>query len=160
MLNVVSRASDKNSGDIGHPVQYDVNNDHWYVNVSTAATENSIFSTIVGLGITGLGSASARTFISRKSDNGNTDDTLYRARYVIPASAGGTVARPPTEGFIIQESNSSIGINTTEIQTYFGSGSISNVNQQRNFRFIRDVRWDGSEAVSYTHLTLPTILLV
>ena len=73
-------------------------------------------------------------------------------RYVIPASTGGTVARPPTEGFIIQESNSSIGINTTEIQTYFGSGSISNVNQQRNFRFIRDVRWDGSQVHVTTEL--------
>ena len=73
-------------------------------------------------------------------------------RYVIPASTGGTVARPPTEGFIIQESNSSIGITTTEIQTYFGSGSISNVNQQRNFRFIRDVRWDGSEVHVTTEL--------
>ena len=152
VLNIVSRVSDKNSGDIGHPVQYDVNNEQWYVNVSTAATENNIFSTIVGLGVTGLGSASARTFVNRKSDNRNSNDTLYRARYVIPASTGGTVARPPTEGFIIQESNSSIGINTTEIQTYFGSGSISNVNQQRNFRFIRDVRWDGSEVHVTTEL--------
>ena len=152
VLSVISRVSDKNSGDIGHPVQYDVNNEQWYVNVATAATENNIFSTIVGLGTTGLGSASARTFVNRKSDNRNSNDTLYRARYVIPASAGGTVARPPTEGFIIQESNSSIGINTTEIQTYFGSGSISNVNQQRNFRFIRDVRWDGSEVHVTTEL--------
>ena len=144
VLSVVSRVSDKNSGEIGHPVQYDVNNEQWYVNVATAATENNIFSTIVGLGTTGLGVASPRTFVKRRSDNRNGNDTLYRLRYVIPASTGGTVARPPTEGFIVQESNSSIGITTTEIQTYFGSGSITNINQQRNFRFIRDVRWDGS----------------
>ena len=152
VLSVVSRVSDKNSGEIGHPVQYDVNNEQWYVNVATAATENNIFSTIVGLGTTGLGVASPRTFVKRRSDNRNGNDTLYRLRYVIPASTGGTVARPPTEGFIVQESNSSIGITTTEIQTYFGSGSITNINQQRNFRFIRDVRWDGSLVHDTTEL--------
>ena len=152
VLSVVSRVSDKNSGEIGHPVQYDVTENQWYVNVATAATENNIFSTIVGLGTTGLGVASPRTFVKRKSDNRNANDTLYRMRYVIPASTGGTVARPPTEGFIIQESNSSIGISTTEIQTYFGSGSITNINQQRNFRFIRDVRWDGSQVHVTTEL--------
>ena len=52
-------------------------------------------------------------------------------RYVIPASSGGTVARPPVEGFILQESNTSIGSTNAEIQTYFGSGSIANINQQK-----------------------------
>ena len=42
-------------------------------------------------------------------------------RYVIPASSGGTVARPPVEGFVIQESNTGIGKSDGEIQTYFGS---------------------------------------
>ena len=64
-------------------------------------------------------------------------------RYVIPANAGGKVGRPPTEGFILQESNTSIGATNGEIQTYFGSGSISNINQQRNFRFIANANWSG-----------------
>ena len=35
VLKVVSRVSDKNAGDIGHPVQYDTTNTQWYVKVGT-----------------------------------------------------------------------------------------------------------------------------
>jgi hypothetical protein len=50
ILKVVSRVSDKNSGDIGHPIQYDTTNSQWYVRVSTASTENQIYNTLVSLG--------------------------------------------------------------------------------------------------------------
>ena len=43
-LKVVSRVSDKNAGDIGHPIQYDTTNSQWYVKVATAATENNHLS--------------------------------------------------------------------------------------------------------------------
>ena len=33
LLSIVSRVSDKKSGDIGHPIQYDSTHSHWYVNV-------------------------------------------------------------------------------------------------------------------------------
>ena len=68
VLNVVSRVSDKNAGDLGHPIQFDTTNSQWYVKVSTAATENSIYPTIVGLGTTSLGNATSRTFIKRRTD--------------------------------------------------------------------------------------------
>ena len=60
LLKIVSRVSDKNSGDLGHPIQYDWNRKlltGWYINVATASTENSVFiRTIAGLGTTaGLG---------------------------------------------------------------------------------------------------------
>tara|TARA_B100001109_G_scaffold13567_2_gene10117 strand:- start:5241 stop:11144 length:5904 start_codon:yes stop_codon:yes gene_type:complete len=151
-LNVVSRVSDKNAGDIGHPIQFDTTNSQWYVQVSTAATENSIFPTIVGLGTTSLGNATSRTFFKRRSDTRSAVDKTYRMRYVIPANAGGKVGRPPTEGFIIQESNTSIGATDGEIETYFGSGSISNINQQRNFRFIAGANWSGTTANIVTEL--------
>ena len=71
LLKIVSRVSDKNSGDIGHPVQYigTGNTTGWYVNVSTAATENSIYSTITSLGTGTLGAATPRSFIKRRNDN-------------------------------------------------------------------------------------------
>jgi len=150
-LKVASRVSDKNSGDIGHPVQYDTTNSQWYVKVATAATENSIYPTIVSLGTTALGEATPRTFIKRRTDSRSGTDKTYRMRYVIPQGSG-AVARPPVEGFIIQESNTSIGLTNEEIQTYFGSGSITNVNQQRNFRFISGATWDGSNASIDTEL--------
>ena len=150
LLKVISRVSDKVSGERGHPIQYDSTQGNWYVNVATAATENSIYSTIVGLGSTGLGSATTRTFIKRKSDNRNAIDTLYRMRYVIPSASGITVARPPSDGYIIQESNTGIGETDTEVQTYFGSGSLSNINQQRNFSIIADATWDSSSSINVT----------
>ena len=41
-LTIVSRVSDKNSGDIGHPVQWDSSESQWYVKVSTASTDNDL----------------------------------------------------------------------------------------------------------------------
>ena len=92
VLNVVSRVSDKNAGDLGHPIQFDGTNGQWYVKVSTAATENAIYPTIVGLGTTSLGNATSRTFIKRRSDTRSGLDKTYRMRYVIPANAGGKLA--------------------------------------------------------------------
>tara|TARA_A200000159_G_scaffold72558_1_gene67318 strand:+ start:21 stop:5951 length:5931 start_codon:yes stop_codon:yes gene_type:complete len=149
-LKVASRVSDKNAGDIGHPIQYDTTNSQWYIKVAAAATENSIYPTIVSLGTTDLGSATPRTFFNRRTDARSSLDKTYRMRYVIPSD--GAVGRPPTEGFILQESNTSIASTDGEIQTYFGSGSITNVNQQRNFRFIAGASWDGTSSSVDTEL--------
>ena len=72
-------------------------------------------------------------------------------RYVIPKDSD-KVARPPIEGFIIQESSTSIADSNAEIQTYFGTGSISNSNEQRNFRFVSGASWSGSSATIDTEL--------
>ena len=84
LLKVVSRVSDKNSGDIGHPIQWDGDQTQWYVKVAAASTENAIFDIITGIGSTGLGDATSRSYIKRRSDTRNSIDTLYRARYVLP----------------------------------------------------------------------------
>ena len=152
ILKVVSRVTDKNAGDLGHPIQYDGTNGQWYVKVSTAASDNTLYPIVVGFGSTGFGVSTPRTFFNRKTDSRNANDTLYRMRYVIPASSGGTVARPPVEGFVLQETNTSIGSSNSEIQTYFGSGSISNINQQRNFRFIADATYTNGSASFITEL--------
>jgi hypothetical protein len=152
ILSVVSRVTDKNSGDIGHPVQYDTTNNQWYIQVATASTENSIYSTIVGLGSTALGAATPRTYFNRKQDNRTATDTLYRVRYVIPKSTGAVVARPPVDAFILQESNTSIGATDGEIQTYFGSGSLTNVTDQRNFKFIANAEWSSNTVNVTTEL--------
>ena len=57
------------------------------------------------------------------------------------ASIGGAVSRPPQDAFILQESSSTTGSTDAEIQTYFGSGSLTHVNQLRNTRFIADAKW-------------------
>jgi hypothetical protein len=149
-LTIASRVSDKNPGEIGHPIQFDTTQNQWYINVSTASTENTIYSTIVSLGTTSLGAATPRTYITRLVDNRNATDTIYRVRYVI--GAGSSVAKPPSDGFIIQESNTTIGETNVEIQTYFGSGSITNVTQQRNFKFIANATWSSNVATITTEL--------
>ena len=150
-LKVVSRVTDKNAGDIGHPIQYDTTNSQWYIKVATASTENTIYPTIVSLGTTSLGSATPRAFVKRQSDTRSGLDKTYRMRYVIPKDSA-SVARPPIEGFIIQESSTSIADSNAEIQTYFGTGSISNSNEQRNFRFVSGASWSGSSATIDTEL--------
>ena len=152
LLKIVSRVSDKNSGDIGHPVQYigTGNTTGWYINVATASTENNIYSTINSLGTAVLGAATPRSFINRKNDNRESNDTLYRVRYVIPKD-GSATARPPVEGFILQETGTTIG-SDTEISRYFGSGSLSNRNELRNFRFIANAEWSANTATITTEL--------
>ena len=151
-LSIVSRVSDKNSGDIGHPIQYDSNNNQWYVRVSSSSTDNTIYPTLNTLGVGNLGSATPRSYLIRKFDTRKSSDLIYRVRYVIPKSSGSIAARPPSDGFILQESNTSIGSTTSEVQTYFGTGSLNNINEQRNFKFIANAEWDGSTAKISTEL--------
>lgn len=153
-INIVSRVSDKNSGDIGHPIQYDSSQGQWYINVSTAATDNNLYSTITTLGSSVLGSATPRTYITRQPDTRNLADTIYKLRYVIPAGSGITSARPPIDGFVIQESGDTSGTTNAEVQTYFSptTVSLSNVSEQRNFKFISNATWDGTFAYYQTEL--------
>ena len=143
ILHIQSRVSDKVAGDLGHPIQYDSDESQWYVTVGTASTENDIYSTIVGLGSTTLGTATPRTFIERTPDTRNIIDTVYRARYVIPAGSGITSARPPVDGYILEESSSVTGATDTEVQTYFSptAVSLSNKSEQRNFSFLAHAHW-------------------
>jgi len=113
VLKVVSRVSDKKSGDIGHPIQWDSTQNQWYVSVASTAN-NTIYPVIQNLGTSGLGDATARTFITRRVDSRNLEDSLYKFRYVIPSDSPVT-ARPPIEGFIIQESNNTIGLTDSEV---------------------------------------------
>jgi hypothetical protein len=124
-INIVSRVSDKNSGDIGHPIQYDSAQGQWYINVSTAATDNNLYSTIVSLGTSVLGAATPRTYITRQPDTRNLADTIYKLRYVIPSGSGITSARPPIDGFIIQESGDTSGATNAEVQSYFSPTTVS-----------------------------------
>tara|TARA_Y100001937_G_scaffold127187_1_gene198657 strand:+ start:3 stop:5981 length:5979 start_codon:yes stop_codon:yes gene_type:complete len=153
LLSIVSRVSDKKAGDIGHPVQYDTDTTHWYVNVATGSTEDTLYTTIVGLGSTALGDATARTFINRKSENRSLDDTIYRARFVLP-SASSLEARPPIEGYVIQESNASIGSTDGEVAYLYNPNNVTldNSTELRNPRYIADASWTGSVATVVTEI--------
>jgi hypothetical protein len=154
ILTIESRVVDKTPGSFGHPIQYDTSQNNWYINVSGASTQNSIYSTIVSLGTTALGASTPRSYLYRKVDPRSVLDTIYRLRYVIPASAGVTSARPPLDGFIIQESSTTIGASNAEVAIPFSptTVSISNENEIRNFRIISNASWDGTYAYFDTEL--------
>ena len=78
---------------------------------------------------------------------------LYHARYVIPKNSAKT-ARPPVDGFIIQESKTSIG-STDEVGAYFGNGSITNINDHRNFRTVAGAEWSESAKRGSIHTEVP-----
>ena len=137
-MTIESRVSDKQCGDIGHPVQYDSGQSQWYISVATGASDNDLYPTINALGTGTLGDATSRTFISRLSDTRTLDDRLYKVRYVIPAGSGITSARPPRQNYILQQSNDVTGDSNTEVAfSLVLSVTMSNVTQMRNFRFIR-----------------------
>ena len=146
-LRVVSRVSDKNSGDIGHPIQFDSTENQWYIN---AESGNNIYSTILTSSLL----VSPRTYFIRTPDTRSLEDTLYKFRYVIPKDSE-TKARPPLDGFIIQEStdlpltNDEIGYQYSPTLT---TKQLDNSNQLRKTRFIASASWSSSTVTIRTEL--------
>lgn len=147
ILSIVSRVSDKTPGDIGHPIQW--SGSQWYITVSGISTENNIYSSLVGLGTTVLGSATVRTYITRKTDNRRPVDTTYRVRYVIPKTA---IGRPPLEGYVLEESNGLI--TTTEIGKAFSPSNVtlSSSNDIKTYNFISTASYSAGTASFITEL--------
>ena len=107
-------------------IQYDTNESQWYITVGTElSTDNDLYSTLVGLGTTALGAATPRTFINRQPDARSIVDTTYRLRYVIPSGTGIATARPPVDGYIMQESSDVTGASDAEVSKYFRFFKIS-----------------------------------
>ena len=110
-LKVVSRVTDKISGDPGHPIQWDDVTEQWYINVISPSAIYDAFSTYPF-------EVTPRTYIKRTIDIRSLDDKIFKLRYVIPKDSK-TKARPPLDGFIIQESSSNIP-QDSELQSQFG----------------------------------------
>ena len=151
LIEVRSRVIDKQAGDIGHPIQYDTDNAQWYVNVSTASTQNNLYDRIASAGVSGLGAATPRTFISRVQDTRATVDKVYRVRYVVPKEAAN--GRPPIDGFVIQRSEA-LGISTSAVQKYFANSpaTLSDSTEIREFNFISNATWLAGTATISTEL--------
>ena len=146
-----SRVTDKNTNDIGHPIQFDSSESQWYIQVSGASTENSIYSNIVSLGTNNLGDATQRTYITRQGDSRSLSDKIYKYRYVIPSSTGITSARPPRPSYNIEESNDITGANNNEVALEYSPTTVSmnNISEMRNFRFIRTASFN-SNVITFT----------
>ena len=95
-LAIISNVSDKISGSIGSPIQWDSVNSRWYILIT--ASSNFIS------GLTGL--TSSTFYIKRLNDSRSLDDKIYKLRYFIPKEA--TNAIDPKSGFIVQKSSSDL----------------------------------------------------
>jgi hypothetical protein len=154
LLTVESRVSDKLPGEIGHPIQWDTSLQNWYILVDI--NENSMYDVIRDSQQSVIGESTSRTFITRTPDDRNLIDTVYRCRYVIPKDSP-INARPPIDGFVIQESNTTNGLFETEIQKYFNIDRTSSLNpnnpyELRNFKLIAAASWSNGIATFTSEL--------
>ena len=142
VIKILSAVSDKDPGDFGHPVQFDSAINHWYLNVSKVTLYNTIYDKIVELGVASLGQQTPATYVTRRGDTRSLDEKLYKVRYVIPKEF--IVARPPTDGFTLQESKS-VGIGSVS----FVNSSVGDPTQLRNPRIITNASYDvGTQSVT------------
>ena len=138
-LKVLSRVTDKNSGDVGHPVQWD--GSQWYVNVKDG-------NTIVGALSGTAGERTEPTFVKRISDTRSLDERIYKLRLAIPKEIDN--AKNPENGFIIQES-ANTGIASVSDFTQKPTLTREDFLRDRNPRFISTCSFtDGSKTVSIT----------
>jgi microcystin-dependent protein len=99
-LKFVGKVSEKNSGDVGHPIQWDSTNKKWYIGVNSTSESSTEFFQNLAL----VSAPSA--FVKRRIDNRSSNDKIYRVRYVIPKES--LNASPPTPGFVLEKSSTSL----------------------------------------------------
>ena len=99
-LHILSRVSDKDSGELGSPIQYDAQNRNWFVHVNA---NNGIYNAFVNDSIPNYSSTKELGFLKRTIDQRSLDERLYKFRVVIPKEQEN--ARDPEIGFVIQESS-------------------------------------------------------
>jgi hypothetical protein len=144
-LEIISRVSDKEPGEVGHPVQWDASNENWFVHTNAG---NEIYTALNTNGVAVLGERTTTSFFKRKEDSRSIDEKLYKFRVVIPKEF--EVAKDPEEGFVIQES-STTGLSTN---TDFTKTSIttSDYDYNRNTRFISTCSVSSSTVTAVSEL--------
>ena len=102
-LKVLSRVSDRDSGELGSPIQYDESNANWYIHVNQ---DNQIYQALEDIAESGgLGEEQTKvSFFKRVEDTRSLDEKIYKIRVVVPKEA--INAKNPDDGFIFQESSS------------------------------------------------------
>ena len=127
-LKVFSRVTDKSSGDVAHPVQWDDTNNQWYV----LTNENStIYSNLPN-------QKTEPTYVVRQPDSRNIDDKIYKIRVVIPKEFDN--AKNPENGFILQES-STTGVRTDGDFTKKDAAGAQGILSRQDFDFDRNPRY-------------------
>ena len=140
-LRILSRVSDRDSGEAGSPIQWDSNNKNWFIHTNVA---NPIYTQLNTLGTFGFGEPrTGVTYFKRIPDDRSIDEKVYKLRVVIPKEA--TNSKNPTDGFVIQESSSTGPSDDSELSltTLPSSRSI----YKRNNRFISTCTYNSTSKV-------------
>ena len=133
-LVVYSRVTDKESGDIGHPVQYDDGNSNWYIKTKASS---GIFNVLNNNNETG---STDITFFKRKIDTRSLDDKIFKVRVSVPKES--SRAKDVQNGFILQES-SQTGIRTDGDFNISRTLNASDFAYNRNPRFISNCTFNS-----------------
>ena len=144
-LRVESRVSDKSTGEIGHPIQWDLNQNQWFLHVED---NNTIFPQIQTNINLDAGAGTNIGFIRRYEDNRSVEDKLYKVRYVIPKEANNS--RDPVNGFIIQNSSLTGFAKTGDPSA--GTITLDDNNFRRNHQFISSISETSSVVTVRTEL--------
>jgi len=146
-LKLLSRVTDKESGDVGHPIQWDDTKNHWYICVSASGADNTIYAQLAPLyGQTPSVTKTEPTYVKRIEDSRNIDDKIYKLRLAIPSET--LIAKNPENGFVLQESSKT----SHEVVTDFTSTDDldrSDYDFDRNLKYIRAGSYsNGSQRVT------------
>lgn len=143
-LRVLSRVIDKDSGDLGHPIQFDENNSNWFVHLDIA---NTIYTNVVTGGQEAFDNEprTNSTFVERIPDPRSLDERLYKVRIVVPKEAPN--AKDPGEGFIIQETSKTAALENSEFTV--SNIGLNNFDYKRNYRYIADIT-EATDVVTVT----------
>ena len=145
-LRIISRVSDKESGDVGHPVQFDSNG--WYINTADSSGSGGIYNALGTLNSANVENTPA-TYVRRISDTRSIDERLYKLRVVVPKELSN--GKTPESGFVIQESSSTGYRNETD----YDDSSITEVDADfnRNLKIIANCIHSSSGSVGLVTVT-------
>ena len=124
-LRIESRVSDKEAGELGHPIQWDPNNNQWFIYTTGNSDLWQYIQTLTT-------PESEISYVLRKEDDRSLDEKLYKMRYVVPKEL--VNGRDPVSGFILQESSSTNVRQTSDFT--ITTIDTSDYDYDRNPRFI------------------------
>ena len=138
ILTIISRVTDKISGDYGHPIQFDSIQNNWYILSSSTISTNKIYQAL-SLYPTQISSNNSSTYIQRISENRDLNDRIYKLRYVIPKEY--INAKAPSPNYVLQES-----------KTVTENGNFDSIIKNKNSRIIAGITTSGSTVTVKTEI--------
>ena len=142
-LTLLSRVTDKDSGDKGHPIQWDDENSNWYICINGIAggeDPSTLYTAVAAMKTAGTPDKTEPTYVKRIADDRILDDKIYKLRLTVPSET--LIAKNPENGFVLQESTKT---SNRTVNDFVSTDDLTrgDYDFDRNLRYIR--------AASYTN---------